>query len=70
MGCMSIAEALQGRCVLGIVPLTLIVKNLVGKTSRKEIKVATTPKRLLKMMELLDAFIALPSGFGTLEELF
>ncbi|XVF48290.1 hypothetical protein PTKIN_Ptkin03bG0178400 [Pterospermum kingtungense] len=27
-------------------------------------------ERLLKMMELSDAFIALPGGFGTLEELF
>ncbi|XVE86506.1 hypothetical protein DITRI_Ditri18aG0039000 [Diplodiscus trichospermus] len=27
-------------------------------------------ERLLKMMEFGDAFIALPGGFGTLEELF
>ncbi|XVF44465.1 hypothetical protein PTKIN_Ptkin02bG0123100 [Pterospermum kingtungense] len=27
-------------------------------------------ERLLMMMELSDAFIALPGGFGTLEELF
>ncbi|XVF41634.1 hypothetical protein PTKIN_Ptkin01aG0295500 [Pterospermum kingtungense] len=27
-------------------------------------------ERLLTMMELSDAFIALPGGFGTLEELF
>ncbi|XVF53672.1 hypothetical protein PTKIN_Ptkin05aG0117600 [Pterospermum kingtungense] len=27
-------------------------------------------ERLLKMIELSDAFIALPGGFGTLQELF
>ncbi|XVF45850.1 hypothetical protein PTKIN_Ptkin02bG0240200 [Pterospermum kingtungense] len=43
---------------------------LVRETCGKEIKVATMHERLLTMMELSDAFIALPGGFGTLEELF
>ncbi|XVF44172.1 hypothetical protein PTKIN_Ptkin02bG0099600 [Pterospermum kingtungense] len=70
MGCVSTVATLQGRLVLGIIPSTFTVKNLVGKTYGKEVKVATMHERQLKMMELSDAFIALPSGFGTLEELF
>ncbi|XVE68768.1 hypothetical protein DITRI_Ditri09bG0096300 [Diplodiscus trichospermus] len=45
-------------------------KNLIGKTCGKELKVTTMHERLLKMMEFGDAFIALPGGLGTLEELF
>ncbi|XVF50343.1 hypothetical protein PTKIN_Ptkin04bG0089600 [Pterospermum kingtungense] len=70
MGCVLTVVAVQGRRVLSIVPSTFTVKNLVGKTCGKEIKVATMHERLLKMMELSNAFIVLPSGFGTLEELF
>ncbi|XVF78548.1 hypothetical protein PTKIN_Ptkin14bG0143100 [Pterospermum kingtungense] len=66
----STAVALKDRRVLGIIPSSFTVKNLVGKTYGKEVKIATMPERLLKMMELLDAFIALPVGFSTLEELF
>ncbi|XVE68574.1 hypothetical protein DITRI_Ditri09bG0079100 [Diplodiscus trichospermus] len=61
---------MHGRRVLGIVPSTFIEKHLIGKTCGKELKVVTMHERLLKMMEFGDAFIALPGGFGTLEELF
>ncbi|XVF86173.1 hypothetical protein PTKIN_Ptkin18bG0018800 [Pterospermum kingtungense] len=64
MGCVSIVVALQGRRVLGIIPSAFTVKNLVGKTCGKEIKVATMYERQLKNMELSDAFIALTGGFG------
>ncbi|XVF78547.1 hypothetical protein PTKIN_Ptkin14bG0143000 [Pterospermum kingtungense] len=70
MECVSIAVVLQGRHVLGIIPLAFTVKNLVGKTCGKEVKVATMHERLFKMMELSDAFIILLRNFGTLEELF
>ncbi|XVE81629.1 hypothetical protein DITRI_Ditri15bG0080500 [Diplodiscus trichospermus] len=70
MGCVSTAAAVHGRRVLGIIPLAFTEKNLIGKTCGKELKVATMHKRLLKMMEFGDAFIALPGGFNTLDELF
>ncbi|XVF54582.1 hypothetical protein PTKIN_Ptkin05aG0192800 [Pterospermum kingtungense] len=70
MGCVSTAVAQHQRQVLGIIPSAFTKNNLVGETCGKEIKVATMHERLLIMMELSDAFIALPSGFGTLEELF
>ncbi|XVE62192.1 hypothetical protein DITRI_Ditri06bG0098900 [Diplodiscus trichospermus] len=70
MGCVSTAAVVHGRRVLDIVPSAFTEKNLIGKTCRKELKVATMLERLLKMMEFGDAFIALPGGFDTLEELF
>ncbi|XVF50186.1 hypothetical protein PTKIN_Ptkin04bG0075700 [Pterospermum kingtungense] len=70
MGCVSTAVAQHERQVLGIIPSAFTVNNLVGETCGKEIKVATMQERLVMMMELSDAFIALPGGFGTLEELF
>ncbi|XVE78824.1 hypothetical protein DITRI_Ditri14bG0009000 [Diplodiscus trichospermus] len=70
MGCVSTAAAVHGRRVLGIIPSAFTEKNLIGKTCRKELKVANMHERLLKMMEFGDAFVALLGGFGTLEELF
>ncbi|XVF66830.1 hypothetical protein PTKIN_Ptkin10aG0069200 [Pterospermum kingtungense] len=60
MGCVSTAVARHQRQVLGIIPSAFTVNNLVGETCGKEIKVATMHERLLTMMELSDAFIALP----------
>ncbi|XVF84755.1 hypothetical protein PTKIN_Ptkin17bG0064400 [Pterospermum kingtungense] len=60
MGCVSTAVAQHERQVLGIIPSAFTVNNLVGETCGKEIKVATMHERLLTMMELSDAFIALP----------
>ncbi|XVE60068.1 hypothetical protein DITRI_Ditri05aG0096700 [Diplodiscus trichospermus] len=70
MGCASTAATVHGRRLLGIIPSAFIKKNLIGKTCGKELKVASMHERLLKMMEFGYAFIALPSGFDTLEELF
>ncbi|XVF42763.1 hypothetical protein PTKIN_Ptkin01aG0390500 [Pterospermum kingtungense] len=60
MGCVSTAVAQHERKVLGIIPSAFTVNNLVGETCGKEIKVATMQERLVMMMELSDAFIALP----------
>ncbi|XVE86390.1 hypothetical protein DITRI_Ditri18aG0031300 [Diplodiscus trichospermus] len=62
MGCVSIAAAVHGRRVLGIISLAFTEKNLIGKTYGKELKVATMHERLLKMKEFGDAFIALLGG--------
>ncbi|XVE80762.1 hypothetical protein DITRI_Ditri15bG0006300 [Diplodiscus trichospermus] len=70
IGCVSTAAVVHGKRVLGIIPSAFTEKNLIGKTCGKELKVATMHERLLKMMEFGDAFITLPGGFGTLEELF
>ncbi|XVE52337.1 hypothetical protein DITRI_Ditri02bG0114800 [Diplodiscus trichospermus] len=70
MGYESTSAIVHRRRVLGIVPSAFTEKNLIGKTCGKELKVATMHEQLLKMMEVGDAFIVLPGGFGTLEELF
>ncbi|XVF49295.1 hypothetical protein PTKIN_Ptkin04bG0000100 [Pterospermum kingtungense] len=70
MRCVLTTVARHKTQVLGVIPSAFTINNLVGETCRKEIKVATMHERLLTMMELSDAFIALPGGFGTLEELF
>ncbi|XVF47455.1 hypothetical protein PTKIN_Ptkin03bG0110000 [Pterospermum kingtungense] len=70
MGCVSTVVARHKRQVLGIIPSTFTINNLAGETCGKEIKVATMHERLLKMMELSDAFITLPGSFGTLKEFF
>ncbi|XVE86610.1 hypothetical protein DITRI_Ditri18aG0047800 [Diplodiscus trichospermus] len=69
MGCVTTTTTVHRRRVLGIVSSAFTEKNLIGKTRRKELKVATMHERLLKM-EFGDAFTVLLGGFGTLEELF
>ncbi|XVE99119.1 hypothetical protein REPUB_Repub03eG0169600 [Reevesia pubescens] len=46
------------------------MKGIVGKTIVKEILVSCMHERMNIMMDNADSFIALPGGFGTLEEIF
>ena len=53
--------------VIGVLPRFLNSK--VGHTSLSELhEVETMHERKIKMFELADAYIALPGGFGTIEE--
>jgi uncharacterized protein (TIGR00730 family) len=69
----SIAEGAlqQGGEVVGVVPLGLESPQLVYTTglSRLEI-VDNIQQRKARMNELSEGFIALPGGFGTLDEIF
>jgi len=68
----TIAETIlasQGK-VIGIIPEFLKKKEVVHLGLTKLITTRNMHERKLKMQELSDAFIALPGGFGTLEELF
>lgn len=59
----------SGKEVIGVMPHSLI-KNEVAHTELEHfIEVETMSERKNKMAELSDAFIALPGGFGTLDEL-
>ncbi|XVF17048.1 hypothetical protein REPUB_Repub10bG0083500 [Reevesia pubescens] len=59
------------RCVATAVQSEAIAKrNIIGKTIGNEILVSCMHERMNIMMENADAFIALPGGFGTLEEIF
>lgn len=59
-----------GSPVIGIIPEHLTTEELMGYPIGELIVVTTMHERKAKMAELADAFIALPGGFGTLDELF
>ncbi len=61
--------SLGGR-VTGVIPGFLNVRE-VGHSGLDElIEVKTMHERKLKMIDLAEGFVALPGGFGTMEELF
>jgi len=70
MGGVSIVVFLGGSQVLGVVPKALAKGDIIGKTIGKELQVSTMSDRLNAMFNHDDAFIALPGGLGTLEEIF
>lgn len=56
--------------VIGIIPNFLKKKEVVHLGLTKLITTKNMHERKMKMQEVSDAFIALPGGMGTLEELF
>ncbi|XVF14906.1 hypothetical protein REPUB_Repub09cG0101000 [Reevesia pubescens] len=70
MGCVATTTHLGGSKVLGIIPRALATGNTTRKTVGDEILVSCIHKRINIMIANADAFIALPGGFGTLEEIF
>ncbi|XVF17313.1 hypothetical protein REPUB_Repub10bG0109400 [Reevesia pubescens] len=70
MGCVATAAHLGGSKVLGVIHRALAIGNTAGKTVGDEILVSRIHERINIMIANVDAFIALPGGFGTLEEIF
>jgi len=70
MGGVSIATFLGGSQVLGVIPKALAEGDIIGKIVGEELQVSTMSERLSVMFNHVDAFIALPGGLGTLEEIF
>jgi len=66
----SIAVCLGDSQVLGVVPNALAKEDIIGKTIGEELQVSIISNRMNAMFNHVDAFIALPSGLGTLEEIF
>ena len=56
--------------VIGVIPEFLKLREVVHLGLHELITTNNMHERKLKMHELSDGFIALPGGFGTLEELF
>lgn len=56
--------------VIGIIPEFLAAKEIKHDTLNELIVVQTMHERKALMQEKSDGFIALPGGFGTMEELF
>ncbi|PSS08249.1 Cytokinin riboside 5'-monophosphate phosphoribohydrolase [Actinidia chinensis var. chinensis] len=69
MGLISQAVHGGGGHVLGIIPRTLMSKELTGETVGEVKPVANMHQRKAEMARNSDCFIALPGGYGTLEEL-
>ncbi|KAB5519856.1 hypothetical protein DKX38_024175 [Salix brachista] len=69
MGFVSQAVHDGGRHVIGVIPKTLMPRELTGETVGEVRAVADMHQRKAEMAKHSDAFIALPGGYGTLEEL-
>ncbi|KAL9391214.1 hypothetical protein Peur_015134 [Populus x canadensis] len=69
MGLVSQAVHRGGGNVLGIIPRTLMSKEITGETVGEVKPVADMHQRKAEMARNSDCFIALPGGYGTLEEL-
>ncbi len=70
MGTVADAALEAGASVLGVIPRRLVAREL-GHRGIQELRVVDTMhERKLQMAQAADAFVALPGGLGTLEELF
>jgi uncharacterized protein (TIGR00730 family) len=69
MGAVADAALAVGGRVTGVIPLALVEREL-AHTGLTDLRIVTTlHERKALMAELSDAFLALPGGLGTLEEL-
>lgn len=70
MGSLANSVMKNGGEVTGVIPKGLFRKEVAHRGITKLITVANMHDRKSTMANLADAFVALPGGFGTLEELF
>uniref|UniRef100_A0ACD5YWN1 Uncharacterized protein n=1 Tax=Avena sativa TaxID=4498 RepID=A0ACD5YWN1_AVESA len=69
MGLVSQAVYNGGRHVIGVIPKTHMPREISGETVGEVKAVSGMHQRKAEMARQSDAFIALPGGYGTLEEL-
>ncbi|KAJ4705375.1 Cytokinin riboside 5'-monophosphate phosphoribohydrolase [Melia azedarach] len=69
MGLVSQAVHDGGRHVLGVIPKSLMPREITGDPVGEVRTVSDMHQRKAEMARQADAFIALPGGYGTLEEL-
>ena len=70
MGTVATATRLAGGRVVGVIPQALVDKELANHLCDELHIVQTMHERKALMAERSDAFLALPGGIGTFEELF
>lgn len=70
MGVMADAALAAGGEVIGVMPRSLVEREIAHAGLSELRMVASMHERKATMAELSDAFVALPGGLGTLEELF
>ncbi len=70
MGAVADAALAAGGRVIGVIPQALVDREVAHHGLSELRVVATMHDRKATMAELSDAFVALPGGLGTFEELF
>lgn len=70
MGAMADASLREGGSVFGVIPRSLDAREITHKGLTELSIVETMYQRKEQMFRASGAFIALPGGFGTLDELF
>jgi uncharacterized protein (TIGR00730 family) len=69
MGALADEALARGGEVIGVIPRYLVEREVAHQSLTDLHVVATMHERKALMAELADAFVALPGGIGTLEEL-
>jgi uncharacterized protein (TIGR00730 family) len=70
MGLVANAALAAGGRVVGVIPRFLLKREAGHPALTETVVVETMHERKLQMFERADAFVVLPGGIGTLEELF
>ena len=70
MGTMADAVLAAGGKVIGVIPRQLVELEVAHPGLSELVVVDTMHQRKTRMYELSDAFVALPGGFGTMDEMF
>lgn len=70
MGAVADGALQAGGEVIGVIPHFLRTREVAHETLTQLILVDSMHERKTRMHDLSDGFIALPGGFGTMEELF
>jgi uncharacterized protein (TIGR00730 family) len=69
MGLLADAARAAGGEVVGVLPQNLVEREVAHRSLTRLELVGTMHERKARMAELADAFVALPGGTGTLDEL-
>ena len=70
MGIVADAVLAAGGQVTGVIPEQLVNWEVAHKGVTRLEVVANMHERKMRMFDLSDAFVALPGGFGTMDEMF
>mgnify|MGYP000365288378 CR=1 FL=1 len=70
MGAISNKMIEQGGKVVGIIPELLEKEEVVNKGATEVHVTKTMSERKMKMSQMINGYITLPGGYGTLDELF
>ena len=69
METITISAGKNGAKTIGVIPERLMGRSLASDNSHEVIVTKDMKERKAKMHDISDVFIALPGGFGTLEEI-